>query len=92
MKTIVRRLERGERWWAAEIAFRIVGLLLLASCAGTALWTYRSVQAHPPAGLEALAAAFAYLSWSLGWASLVEGPALFELIEVPPSHRRFSNI
>jgi hypothetical protein len=93
MGQIMRRLESGERWWAAEIVLRSFGLSLLALCAATALWLCRSVHqppAHSARALEYGAALVAFLSWSLGWAFLVEGPGLFKLIPVPPRHRRFN--
>jgi predicted small integral membrane protein len=92
MGKIMRRLESGERWWAAEIAFRLLGLVLLALCGGAALWLFRSVHLPPPheaRPLEYLGALLAFLSWSLGWACFVEGPGLFKLIPVPARYRRF---
>ncbi len=38
MGKILRRLESGERWWAAEIVLRSFGLILLSLCAADALW------------------------------------------------------
>jgi len=93
MGKIRRRLESGERWWAAEIVFRLIGLGLLALCAAAALWLYRSAHHPPPHAFslaEVLAALVAIIAWSLGWCFLVEGPALFKLIDVPPRHRRFT--
>lgn len=92
MRQIMRRLESGERWWAAEIIFRATGVALLALCSFAALWLYRSVRQLPPhdgRALEYGAALVAFLSWSLGWSCLVEGPGLFKLIPVPARHRRF---
>ncbi len=93
MGRIMRRLETGERWWAAEIALRSFGLVLLGLCAMSALWLHRSAHQPPPHEARALeygAALTAFMSWSLGWAFLVEGPGLFKLIPVPPRHRRFN--
>lgn len=92
MGRIMRRLESGERWWAAEIVFRSFGLILLGLCAASALWLYRSAHQpplHDARALEYGAALTAFMSWSLGWAFLVEGPGLFKLIPLPPRHRRF---
>jgi hypothetical protein len=93
MSKIMRRLESGERWWTAEIALRSFGLVLLGFCAFAAMWLYRSVHASPAhviAAFHYLVAALVFLSWSLGWCFLVEGPGLFKLIPVPPRHRRFT--
>jgi hypothetical protein len=94
MGRIMRRLESGERWWAAEIALRSFGLALLALCAGSVLCLYRMVHQPPPheaRPLEFFAALIAVLGWSLGWSFLVEGPALFKLIEVPARYWRFTS-
>ena len=93
MGMIMSRLERGERWWAAEILLRAFGLALLGSCVLAALWLYHSVHLPPPhdtRALEYAAALGAFLSWSLGWCFLVEGPGLFKLIPVPARYRRFT--
>ena len=93
MGRIMRRLESGERWWAAEIALRSFGLGLLCLCAASALWLYRSAHQPPPHGARVLeygAALTAFMSWSLGCAFLVEGPGLFKLVPLPPRHRRFN--
>lgn len=92
MGRIMRRLESDERWWAAEILFRIVGLMLLALCSCAALWLYRSVHLLPAHNIRVFeygAALIAFVSWSLGWSFLVEGPGLFKLMPVPPRHQRF---
>jgi hypothetical protein len=92
MGRIMHRLESGERWWAAEFVLRTLGLALLGLCALSALWLYRSTHLPPPHDgrpLEYLAALVAFLSWSLGWAFLMEGPGLFKLIPVPARYRRF---
>jgi len=89
----MRRLESGERWWTAEIVLRSLGIGLLTFCALAAHWLYVSAHQPPPHQARALeygAALVAFLSWSLGWALLVEGPGLFKLIPVPPRHRRFN--
>jgi hypothetical protein len=93
MGRIMHRLESGERWWAAEIALRSIGLATLVLCAAAALWLYRSMHQpprHEARALEYGAALVAFLSWSLGWAFLVEGPGLFKLVPVPARYRRFT--
>ncbi len=89
---IMRRLESGERWWAAEIALRALGLALLGLCAAAVLWLYRSVHRPPPHdadALEYLAALVSFLGWSLGWSFLVVGPGLFKLVPVPGRYRNY---
>ncbi len=93
MGRILRRLESGERWWAAEIALRSLGLALLGLCAAAAFWLsddVRQPQYHEPTPLDFAAALLVFLGWSLGGALLVVGPGLFKLVPVPPRHRRFS--
>lgn len=93
MGRIMRRLESGEHWWAAEIVLRAFGLGLLGLCAASALWLFRSVHQPPPhdaRAAEYLAALVAFFGWSLGWAFLAEGPGLFKLIEVPARYQRFT--
>lgn len=93
MTRIMRRLESGERWWAAEIVLRFFGLVFLGLCAAAALWLYQSLHQpppHAPKTLDYVAALVVVLGWSLGWSFLVEGPGLFQLIEVPARYRRFT--
>ena len=93
MGRIMRRLESGKRWWAAEIVLRSFGLALLGLCATAASWLYRSVHQPPPHGTHALeygAALVTFLSWSGGCSFLFEGPGLFKLLPVPARYQRFS--
>lgn len=93
MIRIMRRLEGGERWWAAEILLRTFGLAMLGLCVVSVLWLHGSLNMQPrhgPAALEYAAALAAFLGWSLGWVFLLEGPGLFKLIPVPPRRRRFN--
>lgn len=88
----MRRLEGGERWWAAEIALRSLGLVLLALCLGVSLLLYRSVQQpppHEPHALDYAGALVVFLSWSSGGALLTVGPGLFERITLPGRYARF---
>lgn len=83
---IMRRLESGERWWAAEIVLRSFGLALLGLCAAASWWLYRLVHQPPPheaRPLEMAVALVVVLGWSLGWSFLVVGPGLFKLVPVP---------
>lgn len=82
----MRRLESGERWWAAEIVLRSLGLALLGLCAAASVWLYRSVHQPPPhetRPLELLTALVMVLAWGLGWSFVVVGPGLFKLVPVP---------
>ena len=93
MRDIIRRMERGERCWPAEIVLRSFGLALLGLCAAAALWLFRLVHQPPPHSarpVEFLAAALAFFGWSLGCAFLAEGPGLFKLVPVPARYRRFN--
>ena len=93
MGEIIRRLESGERWWAAEIVLRALGLALLGLCAAASLWLYRLVhqppQPHSARPIEFLAGLIAFLGWSLGWALLIVGPGLFKLVPVSRRYWRF---
>ena len=87
MHAILRRLETGERWWAAEAAFAAVAFLMLSLAA----WAAREVvllvhraPPHPGSPLEFVVALLAVLCGCLGLACLVEGPGLFRLVPVPP--------
>jgi len=95
MGRIWSRLESGERWWAAEIVLRALGLVLLALCLATSLWLYRSTHQpplHEPYVMEWAGAAAIVMSWSAGGALLTVGPGLFERIELPARYVRFSTV
>ncbi|MDB5725546.1 MAG: hypothetical protein JWQ16_2300 [Novosphingobium sp.] len=83
---VIRRLETGERWWAAELVVRLAGLILLGLCAVACLRLNR-LEHQPPrhaaSPLEALVAMLTYLSFSAGWALSLGGPALFRLVPIP---------
>jgi len=92
MRQIIRRLERGERCWIAEIALRSLGLLLLGLCAALTLWLYRAVHQPPPHQYDAseiVAALIAVPSFSFGGLLLIEGSNLFRLVDLPARHRRY---
>jgi hypothetical protein len=85
-RAAMRRMGTGERWWAAEIVVRAIGLLLLALCAGAAFWLYRSLHRpppHPDGVLDFAAGALSVVCWWFGWAFALEGPALFKLVPLP---------
>ncbi|WEK47850.1 MAG: hypothetical protein P0Y56_06035 [Candidatus Andeanibacterium colombiense] len=86
MKTLLRRLETGNRHWAADIALRLTGVLLLGLFALAAMWLYRSVHQapqHPARAGELLAGLVAVQGWCLGTSLLAVGQGLFELAPVP---------
>ena len=92
MSKILRRLESGERWWAAEVVLRATGLALLALCVALSLMLYRSVHqppAHEPQALDYAGALAVFVSWSSGGALLAVGPGLFERITLPGRYARF---
>ena len=69
MNAIIRRLGSGERWWAAEVAFRMFGLALLALCAAATAWLYGSVHlppSHEANAKELFAGFIAVAGWCLG--------------------------
>jgi hypothetical protein len=86
MSAIMRRLESGERWWAAEAALRFFGLAMLALGAAAVIWLYGSVQQpprHEASASELFASLVAVSGWCLGWPFLVVGQGLFKLVRVP---------
>jgi len=93
---IMRRLEGGERWWAAEIILRAFGLAMLGLCVAASVWLYGAVHQPPPPHearpLEFLAALASVIGWSLGWSFLVVGPGLFKLVPVPRRRGSYSII
>lgn len=87
MKTIITRMQRGERAWAAELVLRLSGLGLLGTCRLAVMWLLRMVRAAPPH--QATPAEFAvamagFFCLTTGLALLVEGPGLFRLMPRPP--------
>ena len=86
MNAIIRRLERGEHWWAAEVVLRMFGFALLALCAAATVWLYESVQLppqHEASAKELFAGFVAVGGWCLGWIFFVAGPDLFKLVPDP---------
>jgi hypothetical protein len=85
-RSVIHRLETGERWWMAELVLRLAGLVLLGVCAVACFRLGRSIHQlprHDASPLEGLAAALTYLSFSAGWALTLIGPALFRLVPMP---------
>ncbi len=87
MLELLRRLERGERSWAAEIGFRIFGAGSLAFCGLAGRWLCQAVNRQPGQAscLAELTAALAtVVAWFVGLAFLAEGPGLLRLMPIPP--------
>ncbi len=86
MRAVMRRLESQERWWAAEIGVRLIGLALLGIAAANS-WLLRrfvlSLPAHGATAGEFALAAAAVAAFTLGCAFTAEGPGLFRLLPVP---------
>ena len=88
VNAILSRLGTGERWWAAEVALRLCGIVLLGLCALSTMWLYRSVHqppAHEASAPEMLAAFLTVQSWCLSSTLIAVGPGLFTLVPVPRS-------
>jgi hypothetical protein len=87
MTTVLEKLQRGERHWSAELAFRVAGLAMFGGCALSWRWNCRLV-ADPPhheaTPLEFLAAALVFLFLVGGIALTFEGPGLLRHVALPP--------
>lgn len=80
-------LRKGERWWAAELVLRVLGLVALAGCIRLALRTHALIMAsprHAAGAIEFIACGAIFLLWSAGFALVYEGPGLFRHVPVPP--------
>ncbi|AQR73393.1 hypothetical protein [Sphingomonas sp. LM7] len=92
MTAILRRLESGERWWAAGALLRSFGLAMLVAALTAGCWVCRSVghlPAHPATPFEFAGATTVAIGLSLGSAFTFEGAGLFRAIPVPPRARVF---
>lgn len=80
------RLRRGERWCAAEIVLRMIGLALLGGCYKLGLLAHRMVTTMPPhqatLGEFAICTAIV-LALTSGLALTLFGPGLFEQVPIP---------
>jgi hypothetical protein len=86
------RLRKGERWWAAEVAFRLVGLLLLGTCYRAALLAQMLIGSPPlhqatPGEFAICAATF--LTLTSGLALTFAGPGLLRHVPIPPHSAYF---
>lgn len=87
MKAIIKRMERGERVWAAELVLRLSGLALLGACRLAVAWLLRAVRTAPPhqaTPAEVAVAMVAFVCLTTGLALLFEGPGLLRLLPRPP--------
>ncbi|MBW8752978.1 MAG: hypothetical protein JF595_02325 [Sphingomonadales bacterium] len=87
MASIMQRLERGERYWPAELVLRAAGLGLLYFCTVLARPLYRLVNQPPPhqaTPAEFALAAVIFVCLTSGLALLFVGPGLFRLVPRPP--------
>ena len=81
------RLRSDERWWAAEVAFRLVACILLGLavlCGGQLERSVKALPAHEATYAEFALSGFTVFAGALGLACLIEGPRLFRLVPVPP--------
>jgi hypothetical protein len=83
------RLRKGERWWAAELALRTIGLLLLSACYRLGVIVHRWATAMPShrttPGEFALCLGIAVCLTS-GLALTMVGPKLFEQVPIPKNN------
>ena len=92
MGQIMRRLRSGEKWPAAELALRSLGLALLALFVGISLLLYHlahNAPPHEPYVRDYVIACVAFLSWSNGCALLTIGPGLFARVRLPERQARY---
>lgn len=87
VKTILIRMQRGQRVWIAELVLRLSGLALLAMCRIAAMWLLRMARLGPPhqtTPAEFAIGAACFLCLTSGLALLFVGPGLFRLQPRPP--------
>lgn len=92
MGQIMRRLKTREKWPAAQVALRSLGLALLALCGGITLLLYHlahEAPPHEPYARDFAVAIIAFLSGSNGSALLIIGPGLFAPVDVPGRQPRY---
>jgi len=85
VREIIARLERGERWWAAELLLRGAGCVALGILTLLSRWICRLVLPPQHVGpLQFTIAAAAFVCLSAGLALTLEGPGLFRSVPMPP--------
>ena len=88
----LERLQRGERWWAAELVFRACGLILLGACYRAALLAHlliNSLPLHQATPVEFAICAAAFLTLTSGLALTFAGPGLLRQVPIPPHSAYF---
>jgi hypothetical protein len=87
VRDIIARLERGERYWPAELVFRPIGLALLCGCGALAQILRRQLGQLPAHGTTpaefGVAALIVCCLW-IGLSLTFVGPALLRRIPIPP--------
>lgn len=87
MKKILRRMQRGERVWGAEIALRLSGLAPLGMCRLAVMWLLRAarfVLPHNATPAAFAVAAAGFVRPTSGLALLFAGPSVLRLQPRPP--------
>ncbi len=85
-RSLLQRLHSGERWWAAEVVVRALGLALLAACYQAAITAHNIAPRSPmqqPTSAEFADCALAFVLLFVGLAFTFEGPRLFRLVPIP---------
>ena len=86
------RLRRAERWWAAEIIMRLIGILVLGGGCKLALFAHQMTSTRPPhqATLGEFAiCAVLVLALTSGLALTLFGPEVFNEVPTPRSSRLY---
>lgn len=86
LRRALHRLRYGPRWWAAEIAFRLCGLIALISATelGLRLRQALTIPGANPGGRLFLIATGAVLCLWAGLGLTIAGPGLWRIQPVPP--------
>jgi len=86
MRAAIRRLQDGQRWWGAEVAFRVFALILIAVvliCFHRLEHSFADQPRHEPTVAEFALGTVGVVLGSTGLAFLIEGPGLFRLVPYP---------
>lgn len=86
LRHALHRLQYGPRWWPAEIAFRLCGLIALALATELSLHLRRvlTTPGATPGGWVFLMATGAVLCLWAGLGLTIAGPGLWRIQPVPP--------
>jgi len=86
MRGALRRLQDGQRWWAAEFAFRLVALLmfgLVFCCFRLLEYSLTRTPSHQPTMADFALGTVGVVLGSTGLAFLLVGPGLLRLVPYP---------